>query len=472
MKCYVAFALIAVVILAATGVWNPFPRFWDWVNRSEPLSEPDVLWQQRVGGTPKSVTIAGNTVVLEFRTSVEARSLDTGLRLWERKADWAAVAGGPQDSVVAVGKLLVKGYELIDPTTGAVRRKDSAAVGVWTYRDALFDARCTKSAECTLTAWTPRGTRPRWSTFLPGVSTGWLADNPDTLGTRRLTADRVAPDAAGPEPQPALLGFPVDGKVYIVDTATGRAMQEVRPGTDDRIVVVGGRMLRIEAQARDGTCYFNVVGRDPVTGQQVWHRAGVNLRTADGAGCVQRRDPQGGQNVMVGVAADGREAVIAGYDGRLLWIGAEGDKLIAVDDRHALVRSGDGKILFGYELTVEQEKWSRRMHPEATAALTPYAAIVVDRKPDRVLALDPRTGAELLNLRTKAKVLAVGPAGLVLGEGRDIGYVKFAGAAKTGPAAPAGPSAPADGSAPDGGGPACGGPKNEQCPPPDGGKDG
>lgn len=469
MKCYLAFALIAVIILAATNVWNPFPGVWDWVNRSQPLSTPDVLWQQRVGGSPKSVTIAGNTVVLEFRTTVEARSLDTGLRLWERRADWAAVAGGPQDPVVAVGKLLVKGYEVLDPTTGAVRRKDSAAVGVWTYRDALLDARCAEATECSLTAWDPRGANPRWTTFLPGVSTGWFADNPATLGTRRLTAERVAHDAAGPEPLPSLLGFPVDGRVHVVDTATGRAMQEVQPETKDRIAVVGGRMIRIEAESRDGTCYFTVVGRDPITGQQVWRRAGVNLRTADGAGCAQRRDPQGGQNVLVGVAADGREAILDGYDGRLLWVGGDGERLVAVDDRYALVRSGDGKTLYGHELTVERPRWSRPTHPDGAATLSPYAVVVVDRKPDRIVALDPRTGAELLNLRSEAKVLAVGPAGLVIGEGRDIGYVRFGG----GPQAGTGPAAPAGEPPPGGAEPTCGGPKNELCPPPaGGGKDG
>lgn len=83
--------LAVVVALAATGVWNPFPGLWDWVDRSEPISEPDVVWQQRVGGTPRSVTIAGDSVVVEQRTRVEARSLATGTQLWERKADWSAV---------------------------------------------------------------------------------------------------------------------------------------------------------------------------------------------------------------------------------------------------------------------------------------------------------------------------------------------------------------------------------------------
>lgn len=183
-KSALAIALIVVIVLAATNVWNPFPGVWDWVNRDDPLSEPDVVWQQRVGGTPQNVNIAGNTVVIRYRTRVEARSLATGVRLWERKADWAAVAGGERDSVVAVGKLLSKGYELLDPETGAVRRKDTSAVGVWTYRNALLDVRCREPKDCTLTARDPRGSDPIWTAYLPGVQTGPLAGNPEVLGTR------------------------------------------------------------------------------------------------------------------------------------------------------------------------------------------------------------------------------------------------------------------------------------------------
>ncbi|MFD0784591.1 hypothetical protein ACFQZ8_11795, partial [Micromonospora azadirachtae] len=176
-------ALIAVVALAATGVWNPFPGVWEWVDRSEPIAEPDVVWQQRIGGTPKSVTIAGETVVVEQRTRVEARALATGGQLWERKADWAAVAGADRNAVVVVGKLLVKGYEVLDPTTGVTRRRDDDAVAVWTYRNLLLDARCAQPTDCTLSAWDPRGTKPLWTAFLPGVGSGLFADNPGLRGT-------------------------------------------------------------------------------------------------------------------------------------------------------------------------------------------------------------------------------------------------------------------------------------------------
>lgn len=474
MKCYLGFALTVVVVLAATNVWNPFPKMWEWVDRSQPLSTPDVVWQERVGGTPKSVTIAGNTVVVEHRTSVEVRSLANGAKLWEKKADWVAFAGGEQDAVIVVGKLLVKGYEVLDPETGAVRRRDNDAVGVWTYRNAVLDATCTDPKECTLTAREPRGTDPLWTSFLPGVSTGLFADNPAVLGTRRLTAKGVHAAAGGPETMPPLLGFPVDNKVHVLDTATGRVVRDLEASPDYRLVVVGGRVLRIDARSQDGTCYFSVVARDPATEQEVWRRNGINLRTADGAGCVQRQDPQGGQNVVVGVGADAREAVLDAYDGRLLWVGAEGEKLLAVDDRYALARTADQKSVTARQLPAAAPRWTRPLNADGGATLTRYAAVIVDRKPDRIMALDPLSGRELANLRSAAEVLAVGPAGMVIGEGRDIGYVRFSGAAAPpgpGPGAGDRGTGPGAGDQPGSGGPNCGGPKQEQCPPQDGSKD-
>ncbi|WP_229400966.1 outer membrane protein assembly factor BamB family protein [Micromonospora okii] len=475
--------LVTVVALAATGVWNPFPTLWDWVDRSEPISEPDVVWQQRVGGTPRSVTIAGDTVVVEQRTRVEARSLATGAQLWDRKADWAAVAGADRDAVVAVGKLLSKGYELLDPATGATRRRDAQAVAVWTYRNLLLDARCLEATDCTLSAWDPRGTEPLWTAFLPGVSAGFLADNPDLRGTRRLSSPRVDGGVAGPESAPPLLGFPVDGRVHVVDTATGRVLQNVEPGRDERLAVIGGRMLRMRAVGQDGVCAFTLTGYDPGTGREVWRRTGINPRTADSAGCVQREDPQGARNVLLGVAPDGREAVVDGYDGRLLQVNAEGERLVAVDDRYALVRTADRRSIAARELGADRTRWTRAVG-EGGGALTPYAAVLAQEKPNRLIALDPRTGRELVVLRTSAKALAVGPAGMVIGEGREIGYVRF-GAGGAGPGAPAGPppgggddGVPGPGSSggvPDGGGDPGGddpcGPKRELCPEP-GGKDG
>lgn len=259
----------------------------------------------------------------------------------------------------------------------------------------------------------------------------------------------------------------------MVDTATGRVLQNVEPSRDERLSVVGGRLLRVAARSQDGTCYFAISARDSATGQEAWQRAGVNLRTADSAGCVQREDPQGARNVLIGVAPDGREAVIDGYDGRLLWVGDSGTKLIAVDDRLAVFRAADKRSVIARELGTEKVLWTRQASGKAGAALTPYAAVVADEKPSRLVALDPRTGKELAALRTSANALAVGSQGMIIGEGREIGYVRF-GASGNSPTRP-----PSDGGNPRPGSTGPGGqddgdcgPKGELCPDPGGGKDG
>lgn len=465
MKCYLVFAATVVIVLASTGVWNPFPDLWEWVNQSQPLASPAAKWQQRLGGTPKSVTIAGNAVVVEHRTTVEARGLGSGVRLWQRDADWGAVAGDADSAVVVTGELLVKGYDVVDPGTGTVRRHDGEAVAVWTFRNALLDVRCAGAQDCTLSAWEPRGSKPLWRVQLPGVGFVLFADNPEVLGTRPLTVRRVNSDAGGPIWMPQLIGFPIDGRVYVVDTTAGTMLRELQPDRQDRIVVSGGRVLRVDSESRDGTCYFTVEARDAATGQQVWRQEGLNLRTVDGSGCVQRQDPRGQENVLVGVAADGREVLVDAYDGRLLWAGKDGQRAAATDSRHALVRSADRRTVSGLALGTAKPRWSRRVHVDAQVALARFAAVVVDQEPDRVIALDPPTGAELVNVRTSAKVAAVGPAGLILVDRREIGYVPFAGGSGSAPGATA-PSAAA-GPPSTGAGPpsTCAGPKKEQCPP-------
>jgi outer membrane protein assembly factor BamB len=461
VRCWVALVALVTIVLAATGVLTPFlDRVWAFVSREEPLSNPAPVWQQRLGGTPRSATIAGGTVVIEHRTLVESRSLANGGLLWERKADWAAVAGAGNQAVVVVGKLLVKGYDVLDPTTGAVRRRDSEAVAVWTYRNALVDVRCFDARDCTLTAWDPRGTTPLWTVPVPGIGFVLFADNPDLLGTKPLAARQIDENAAGPDTMPPVLGFPIDGNVYLVDTAAGRVLQEIQPAKDERISVVSGRALRMTARSQDGACYFATRAIDPATGQEVWSTVGINMRTTSGSGCAQRDDPAGAQNVVVGVGPDAREQVIDAYDGRILWTGAPGEKLLAVDDTVALVRAADGRTIRGAELRATV-RWNRAAHEDASAAAARYAAVVVDERPDRLIALNELTGAELVNVRSKAKVLAVGPGGMVIGDGRDIGYLRFTGAGVPptgGGIVPPDPGEP--GADP---GPTCGGPKQESC---------
>jgi hypothetical protein len=424
---YVVLALIAVITLAATGVWNPFPGLWAWITQTSPLASPSAAWQQKLGGAAKTVTVTGGAVVVEYRTRVEAFGLTAGVQLWEKKADWSAIAGGDSDGVVVTGELLTKGYEVLDPLSGSVRRKDTEAVAVWTYNNAILDVRCIKARDCELSSWNPRGSTPEWTISTPGIGFVLFADNPDLPDTRPLGTTLIDAGAGGPADVPGLIGFPADGKLHVVDTAAGRVVQVIDDDRSKRIAVAGGRVLTVSADARDGTCYFEVAATDPANGRQVWRQEGLNLRTADnGTGCKQGQDPVGGHEVVLGVNPIGREVLIDAHDGRLLWLGGKEHKVLAVDDRYALIRSPNGRTLTARSFAKGRTAWRRSITADAQVALTPYAAVIADVRPRRVTALDPATGVVLAEVRTEAKVVAVGRSGMIISAGRDLAHVSFA----------------------------------------------
>jgi outer membrane protein assembly factor BamB len=427
-------AVMLVIFLASTRIWNPFPELWTWVNSSRELSDPDPSWQQRLGARPGSVTQAGGTLVVEMDTSVEGRRVFDGTRIWSRDAGWSAVAGTGDGAVAVVGRLLVKGYDVVDPASGYPLRHVDDAVGVWTYREALLDVRCRAPRDCTLTAWAPRQGTRLWRVDLPGIESTLVADNPRLAGTRPLTTSRVGDRPGGPEAMPRVLGFPIERRVVLVDTAEGRLLPEIRPERREQVVVAGGRALRITATPGDGACYLVVDARDAVTGRQVWREAGINLKTISGGGCDQGRAANGAGNVVVGVTPDGREAVFDANDGRALWTGSTGERVLGVDNRHALVRSGDGESVRGMRLGREEPLWQRRVDPAAEAGLCGDVAVVLDRKPDRIVALDPASGGVLLDVRSGADVAACGPEGLVISQVRELGYLPYGGPAGGGPA--------------------------------------
>ena len=425
-KGYALAALVAVIVLATTGVWNPFPKLWAWVNTSEPIAGGAARWQQQIGGTPQSIALAGESVIVEYRTSVEAYGLTAGVKLWKSDADWAAIAGQGPAAVVVTGRLLTKGYQVLDPRTGAVRRSEKAASAVWAYADAIVDLHCGKGDDCELTAWDPRSDKQMWSVGTGGLGFLLNASNPDLPDTRQLTAAQVDDDVAGPSLMPALLGLPGDGKVQIIDTALGKVVQTAEPAADQRVAVAGARVLTVTGVARDGTCYYAVVATDPPGNGTVWKRDGLNLRTADnGSGCKQDNDPAGGADVVLGVDPLGREELIAAHDGRVLWRGIPDEDVLALNDGYAVIRSPDKATLRGISFASGRAAWRRPVGSNVSAALTPWAAIVVTAKPSRVVAVSPSSGAVLADVRTDAKIFTVGAGGMIAVDGRDMAYLPF-----------------------------------------------
>ncbi len=423
---YVAIlAVVALVVLAITGVFNPWPKVWSWVTTSAPVAEGSSQWQVKLSGSPAGVAVAGDTAIVEYRTRVESYGLGAGVKLWQSDADWASVAGDADDAVVVTGKLLTKGYQVLDPRTGQVRRADTAATAVWTYANAIVDLRCVKGGECELSAWEPRGSRPLWTVSTGGIGFVLDAANPDLPDTRPLTGGQVDDEVAGRPYLPALIGLPDDNRVRIVDTARGRVVQTVTPAADQRVAVTGGRVLTVTGTAQDGTCYYSVVATDPPSGT-VWTRDALNLRTADdGSACKQDRDPAGGHDVVLGVDPVGREQLLAAHDGRVLWRGEKDQDVMAVNDAYAVIRSADRETFSGRSFTGGGTVWRRAVNEDATAATTRYAAIVANTSPRRITALSPSSGKVLVDARTEAKVFAVGPAGLLAVDGRDMAYLPF-----------------------------------------------
>jgi hypothetical protein len=428
-KGYALLIGVVVIILATTGVWNPFPKLWSWINTSDPIAAGVSQWQLSLGGSPQTVTIADGAVIVEYRTSVEAYGVGAGVKLWKSDADWSAVAGTDRDAVVLTGRLLTKGYQVLDPRSGAVRRTDTTATAVWTYTNGVLDLHCAKGNVCELTAWDPRGSRPLWTVPAPSLGFTLNADNPDLPDTQPLTAGQINPHVAGPVPMPGLIGLPDDGKVRIVDTARGAAVQTVTPAVNQRIAVAGGRVLTVTGDARDGTCYYGVVASTPPSSQTVWSRDGLNLRTADnGSACKQDRDPAGGYDVVLAVDPVGRPELIAADDGRVLWHGGKDQRVLAVNDANAVIRSTDGRTLTGRSF-IGDTGWQRSVGTNAQAALTPWAAVITDSRPGRVTALSPSNGSVLAQVKTDATVFAAGPGAMILVSGRDMAYLPFAGSA-------------------------------------------
>jgi hypothetical protein len=414
--------VVVLVVLATTHTWNPWPQWWAWFNTSGPIADGLSRWQSTIGGSPQSVTIAGDSVIVEYRTSIEAYGLTAGVKLWDSDADWAGVAGVGNDAVVVTGRLLTKGYQVLDPRSGIVRREDKTATAVWTYRTGILDLHCGKGSDCELTAWDLRG-NARWRVNTGGIGFVLDAANPDLPDTNPMTANGIDDDVAGPRQMPALIGLPDDGKIRVIDTASGKLVQTAEPSASQRVSVAGGRVLTVTATAADGTCYFGVVATDPPDRGTVWTRDGLNLRTAsNGSGCKQDRDPAGGEDVVLGVDPVGRQELIAAHDGRVLWHGAKGEEVQAVNDSYAVIRKGSS--LRCLSLARGSVTWNRESN--GSAAITPDAVVIVTTKPSRVAALSPSSGRLLADVRTNAKIFATGPGGMIAVDGRDMAYLPFA----------------------------------------------
>jgi outer membrane protein assembly factor BamB len=218
--------------------------------------------------------------------------------------------------------------------------------------------------------------------------------------------------------------------VAVVDTAGGRALRVLEPRDGERIIVAGDRVVSSVMAEHNGICVSEVTGYDATTGEPVWGPAPYHLWGTDGVGCQQRTPPLGGGGALAALGPDGRPLVIDAYDGRVLWTGERDERVEDLSADRAVVRTGDGGNRYGVLLGGDgQRLWERPADPDAGVLLADCGVVVADRDPNRVYVWDPDTGEDRLSVATSARVLACAPDGVLIADGRSIGFARFPDAA-------------------------------------------
>lgn len=425
------------VLLAANIAPNPFPGIWEWLGEDRPLAE-GLAWQERLGSRPASAAPAGDAIAVEAGNRAQIWERDTGELVgplgddtWN--AEWVVAAGGEQDPVVLIGREGSDGYEVRNPTTGALLHQDEEAVAVWGFSDAWLDLRCDSRRACQLRSYRPGSYQPVWVVDLPGRREGMLGGNPQLAGPRVPEPNRIHSQVSGPEPMPRLLGLPVsrsgDDAVAVVDTGSGDVLQELLVGDDERVIVAGDRVIRSTMARHSGVCVSQVTGQDPFTGSAVWGPNPLHLWSSDGVGCEQRTPPLAGGGALTAVGTDGRPVIFDSYDGRVLWTGELDERVEDLTAERAVIRAADETTRYAVLLGgTGDRQWERIADPDAGVTIAACGVVVSDRDPNRIYVWDPVTGDNRLSLSTSARVLACAPDGVLIAEGRSIGFARFDGA--------------------------------------------
>jgi outer membrane protein assembly factor BamB len=326
---------------------------------------------------------------------------------------------------VVLGRVDASGFDAVDPRTGQQRWNDAGATGAWTFRDAVLAVQCDKS-ECALANRAPADGATRWRVPLPGNVRARAGVNDGLLDLRSIDSTFDAAIAASPRPMPRYLGYLHDHRLQVIDTTIAKRVRDEDVPLDARSVMVGNRTVRAGATTRDGGCRYHVTGRDAASGAQVWRNDGYDLGTAGGAGCEPRRDPAGGGTAVIATRGDNRRVFMSAVDGRDLAVAGPDETILGTDGEYGLIRGPDGRKIRAVRLAQGGvTAWSQEAPPNARIGLTPFAVLVVDPDGGRIMALDPATGQVKLNLASTAVVLGVHSDGIVLGNGRTVGYIGF-----------------------------------------------
>ncbi len=433
------FAFLGVVAIPVTVMiiagYNPLPAVRDWVSKGNTLADPATAWHLRLDIAPHEVTPAGSNSLLFTGDHAYAvvRSSDGSL-LWPKtleNVDYAGVAGSGAGTVVVLGGAKTDDRRLLDVRdagSGVSLWKEPATFGVWTFTDLVITLSCPDSDGCVLKAHAPTSQKEKWSVGLLPISVRELSGlNHQIAGLRSLVA-------TGPAKAPPILGFPVNGKVWLLNTATGGVLDKPASTAASRVVAVGTGVLRIDADYRNGGCQYTMNWTN-LLGKGSWHSTDLQPRTDDGAACEQRGDPAADGGLLYVVGSDRRDglaAVRAGGSGRPLFTTADGERIVAVGGFDpggtptvVLVRSADGKTISARPLSGGAELWHETVNKDISVGTDGSIVTFINPKAGELTARQMLSGAVSIRATTVATLLGYAPDGLVLNEARTIGVLRY-----------------------------------------------
>jgi hypothetical protein len=418
-------AMLGVVGLLALGVaysivtgWNPLPKLQGWLDRTRTLAEPAPAWTVTASGEPTGAVVAGTAVVITSGRTVSGYTLGGGTQQWTREAGWSAVAGSGAGAVVVAAKPK-RGYDVLDPGTGAVRWSDPAATGAWTFTDLVIGVACPQPDACVLTARAPGSGAVRWQVTLSGDVRGVSGANHGLAGIRPLGRS-----AGIPAPVPPLLGFPVDDKVQVLDTHDGARLRLYPSTAISWATVAGNRVVVTGGREKKGPCRPRADGRDPAGDREVWHLDGYDLHTGTALGCDQRNEPAGAGGLLDATSPDGHEVLLDPATGEEAFRAGTGEKVIDSDGHLALVRTAGKDAVKAVDLDSGAVRWRRPAPKGVRVALGPGVVIFTDPGSGKLTVVSLANHV-LADVTSRASVLGYADTGLLVTNGTEVGLISY-----------------------------------------------
>jgi outer membrane protein assembly factor BamB len=428
-------ALVATV-LASANVWNPLPSVAAWWAKFTQLSDPPPPWNVRASGVPDvAAVMSSGQVVVASRGFVDVYRLDTGQAIkQEVMVYWALPAVD-----VVVARLRPEnpdrdpdhnlGYAVIDPSTWTTLWSDRESKAVWAFADVILDLACPAAGPCQLRAHGHRSGAVLWSVALPSNARTISGADPQLAGPRDPSGWFAGAAEGTPDLLPAVIGLPIDGKIQVIDTVEGRLVREMSaPNRQTRVAIVGERILLSGAAPGGAGCRFWVEALNYRTGSSQWRTEGLDLDTASGIGCEQRRDPLGSGRQLVAVSGGNAPVIVSADTGAPVWAGVPGDRVLATDGELAVVQDADRKTVRVLDLIADGAPavWSAQLGLSVRAAVTRTMVIIRDNDKATLTVLSHRPVNQISQVKTTSDVVGYGPRGILLASGRRIGILPLA----------------------------------------------